>query len=210
MSTTTLNGAASNIVVNPAIINPNVKSENLLPKASEKKEEKKEVKATEKKQSSKQKKADTAKKTQVNTAVKTAPKRVNRAVSTQKDALKALRDANKETKTLSGVVKTIRTFWKDGYSEAFKFLNMTFNDIDVKKIMSMWSDSLKDETGVFMYKSRVAKFKMDKDGNKEYLLDKDGKRIYVTVLKQYNNNFSVLRLFDAMLTVKIEKGEIAL
>ena len=87
---------------------------------------------------------------------------------------------------------------------------MLFNDIDVKKIMSMWSDSLKDETGVFMYKSRVAKFKMDKDGNKEYLLDKDGKRIYVTVLKQYNNNFSVLRLFDAMLTAKIEKGEIAL
>ena len=122
MSTTTLNGAASNIVVNPAIINPNVKSENLLPKASEKKEEKKEVKATGKKQSSKQKKADTAKKTQVNTAVKTAPKRVNKAVSTQKDALKALRDANKETKTLSGVVKTIRTFWKDGYSEAFKFM----------------------------------------------------------------------------------------
>lgn len=209
MEATNLNSVASANII-PAIINPNVNIEN---KPTENKVvkgvKKKDTLLTTKEESKKQAKKETTAKIETKTKVKTAPK-ANTAILTQKDALKSLRDANKETKTLSGVIKTIRTFWNDGYKDAFKFLNMTFNDIDVKKIMALWSDSLKDENGVFMYKSKVAKFKMNKEGKKDYILNKEGKKIYETVLKQYNDNFSVIRIFDAMLTAKIEKGEVAL
>ena len=35
----------------------------------------------------------------------------NQSVNSKVSALKSIREANKETKSLSGVIKTIRSFW---------------------------------------------------------------------------------------------------
>ena len=39
---------------------------------------------------------------------------------------------------------------------------------------------------------------------------KDGKKVYEKVMKEYNQNFTVMRVFDALLQGKIERGELKL
>lgn len=145
---------------------------------------------------------------------KEAAKKVRKAksapIATKKDALKSLRDANKETKTISGVIKTVRSFWNNGYKEAFQFLGLEFKDIDYKIIVSLWAEALKDKDGVLLYKTKVARFTEDKETKAKTYEMKDGKKVYDTVLKPYNNNFTVLKMFDALLTGKIERKEIVL
>ena len=38
----------------------------------------------------------------------------------------------------------------------------------------------------------------------------DGKKVYEKVMKEYNQNFTVMRVFDALLQGKIERGELKL
>ena len=57
----------------------------------------------------------------------------NQSVNSKVSALKSIREANKETKSLSGVIKTIRSFWKDGYKDAFEgYLGLSFQEIELK------------------------------------------------------------------------------
>ena len=82
----------------------------------------------------------------------------NQSVNSKASALKNIREANKETKTLSGVIKTIRSFWKEGYDESFKFLGLTCKDIDFKVIVTLWAESYWNEKGDKMtYPVKVAK-----------------------------------------------------
>lgn len=131
----------------------------------------------------------------------------NQSVNSKVSALKSIREANKETKSLSGVIKTIRSFWKDGYKEAFEgYLGLSFQEIELKNIVLLWAESYWNEDKTKMlYPTKVAK----KDENNEYIL-KDGKKVYEKVMKEYNQNFTVMRVFDALLQGKIERGEMKL
>ena len=55
------------------------------------------------------------------------------------------------------------------------------------------------------YPVKVAK----KNEKGEFVL-KNGKRVYERVMKEYDNNFTVVKVFDAILQGKIERGEIKL
>lgn len=130
----------------------------------------------------------------------------NQSVNSKVSALKSIREANKETKSLSGVIKTIRAFWKDGYKEAFEYIGFSYQDIEFKNIVSLWADSYWNEDKTKMlYPTKVAK----KDENNEYIL-KDGKKVYEKVMREYKQNFTVMRVFDALLQGKIERGEMKL
>lgn len=53
------------------------------------------------------------------------------------NAIQSLRDANKEVKSLSGVIKVIQKFWSNGYREAFSYVGVTYKDLDYKVISAM-------------------------------------------------------------------------
>lgn len=206
MQTNVISNSANS--VNPLVINPSVNTE----KVSETKVEKTATKTKETKPKSAPKKETVAKTaTPKKTAPKTATKTAAGAIVQSKTAaLKSLREANKEVRTISGVIKVIRSFWNNGYKEAFKFLDMKFEDIEYKNIVSLWAKALKEEDGTLLYVSKVARVaKTEKDGTKVYEM-KDGKKVFDLVKKPYNNNFTVLKMFDALLTGKIERKEIVL
>lgn len=128
------------------------------------------------------------------------------SVNSKMSALKSIREANKETKSLSGVIKTIRAFWKDGYKEAFEYIGLTYQDIEFKNIVTLWAKSYWNEDNTKMlYPAKVAK----KDENGNFVLN-NGKKVYEKVMKEYNQNFTVMRVFDALLQGKIERGELKL
>lgn len=60
------------------------------------------------------------------------------------NAIASLREANKEVKSLSGVIKVIQKFWSNGYKEAFTYVGVTYKDLDFKVISEMCQ---KDEEG---------------------------------------------------------------
>lgn len=138
-------------------------------------------------------------------------------------ALQNLREAGKEVRSINGVIKIIRQFWNNGYKEAFAYLGLKYDDINFKTISDLWAKSLKieDKTEkgkmLFAYYGKETVYKADEKGN--FILDKDGKKIKELdasgkpktkkVLKECVN-FTVLRVFDAVLNGKIERKEITL
>lgn len=60
------------------------------------------------------------------------------------NAIQSLRDANKEVKSLSGVIKLLQKFWSNGYKEAFSYVGVTYKNLDFKVISAMCQ---KDEEG---------------------------------------------------------------
>lgn len=60
------------------------------------------------------------------------------------NAIQSLRDANKEVKSLSGVIKLLQKFWSNGYKDAFAYVGVTYKDLDFKLISEMCQ---KDEDG---------------------------------------------------------------
>lgn len=53
------------------------------------------------------------------------------------NAIQSLRDANKEVKSLSGVIKLLQKFWSNGYKEAFSYVGVTYKDLNFKVISEM-------------------------------------------------------------------------
>lgn len=83
--------------------------------------------------------------------------------------LQALRDANKECKTLSGACKIVAAFWSAGYKTAFEQFDVTFSTLkDVPSIISM---AQKDEDGNIYLTKQVRVL----DENKQPILNKDGR-----------------------------------
>lgn len=79
------------------------------------------------------------------------------------NAIQSLRDANKEVKSLSGVIKLLQKFWSNGYKDAFAFVGVTYKDLDFKVISAMCQ---KDEDSQIYLKSK--KHKTNKAGQKVY------------------------------------------
>lgn len=120
------------------------------------------------------------------------------------DARSRMRDANKESKTLSGALKMILSFWNEGYKDAFAAIGFANKDLTVPNIQKLWPDDLK-VNGVFAYKTKVAAFTKSETGEKVYQYDRDGKKVTETVLKEFNNSFTPLRIFDALYYAQYDK-----
>ena len=87
-----------------------------------------------------------------------------------------LRNADQESKTLSGTIKVIKTFWRSGYKEAFAGL-VSAADIMQVNVPVILEKCLKDAEGNACTHGRKA----EKNPDKSILLDSNGKRIYVDV-----------------------------
>ena len=87
-----------------------------------------------------------------------------------------LRNADQESKTLSGTIKVVKTFWKSGYKDAFAGL-VSAADIMQVNAPAILAKCLKDDKGQACTHSRRA----EKNPDKSFLLDSNGKRVYVDV-----------------------------
>ena len=87
-----------------------------------------------------------------------------------------LRNADQESKTLSGTIKVVKTFWKNGYKEAFAGL-ASADDVMSVNAPAILAKCLKDDKGQACTHSRKA----EKNQDGSLLLDSNGKRVYVDV-----------------------------
>ena len=87
-----------------------------------------------------------------------------------------LRNADQESKTLSGTIKVIKTFWRSGYKEAFAGL-VSAADVMSINAPAIIAKCLKDDNGQACTHARRA----DKNPDKSFAPDSNGKRIYVDV-----------------------------
>lgn len=92
------------------------------------------------------------------------------ATKKAKSAKANLRDANKEVKSLSGVIKIVATFWSKGYKEAFADFGIKFADLNLPTIKPMLQTN---EQGEIFVMRKVDK----KDEQGEAMKDEQGKRI---------------------------------
>lgn len=88
-----------------------------------------------------------------------------------KSAKQFLRDANKEMKSISGVLKIIKAGWSAGYKQAFAEYGIKYEMIEVPTILAMLQ---KNEQGEVFIMKKVAQ----KNEQGEFILNKDGKRVY--------------------------------
>ena len=87
-----------------------------------------------------------------------------------------LRNADQESKTLSGTIKVVKTFWKSGYKEAFSGL-VSAADVMAINAPAILAKCLKDDKGQAC--THTSKAEKNPDGS--LLLDSNGKRVYVDV-----------------------------
>ena len=90
--------------------------------------------------------------------------------------MSSLRNADQESKTLSGTIKVVKTFWKNGYKEAFSGL-VSSADVMSVNAPAILTKCLKDDKGQACTHSRKA----EKNPDGSLLLDSNGKRVYVDV-----------------------------
>ena len=101
---------------------------------------------------------------------------MTKQVKTQSVRMASLRNADQESKTLSGTIKVVKTFWTSGYKEAFSGL-VSAADIMGVNAPAILEKCLKDDKGQACTHSRKA----EKTPDGSLLLDSNGKRIYVDV-----------------------------
>ena len=87
-----------------------------------------------------------------------------------------LRNADQESRTLSGTIKVVKTFWKSGYKESFSGL-VSAADVMSVNAPAILAKCLKDDKGQACTHSRKA----EKNPDGSLLLDSNGKRVYVDV-----------------------------
>lgn len=118
------------------------------------------------------------------------------------NAVQALKDANKEVKSLSGVIKLLQKFWSNGYKEAFTFVGVTYKDLDFKVISAMCQ---KDSDGKIYLTCK--KQETTPNGEKVYhheLItkgDKKGQSKLVPTMIEYNKiitSWSATTLFKVL------------
>ena len=103
--------------------------------------------------------------------VKTQSESMSKSVRMQN-----LRNADQESKTLSGTIKVVKTFWTRGYNEAFSGL-VSAADVMTVNAPAILAKCLKDDKGQACTHSRRA----EKNPDGSLLLDSNGKRVYVDV-----------------------------
>lgn len=89
-----------------------------------------------------------------------------------KSAKQFLRDANKEMRSISGVLKIVKAGWSAGYKQAFAEYKITFEMLDVPTILAMCQ---KNEQGEVFITKRTAQ----KDEKGEFVLNKEIGRAHV-------------------------------
>lgn len=101
-------------------------------------------------------------------------------------AKSALRDANKETRTISGAIKIARNFWGAGYKQAFASFSLKFDDMNFETIKPLLQTNGEGEifvTRKVAKKDEEGNIVMKADGTKEYeFADKVVKAWSVNVL----------------------------
>lgn len=103
-------------------------------------------------------------------------KQVSNEIMSKSVRMANLRNADQESKTLSGAIKVVKAFWKNGYKEAFSGL-VSAADIMNVNVPSILEKCLKDDNGQACTHSRKA----EKNPDGSLLLDSNGKRVYVDV-----------------------------
>ena len=103
-------------------------------------------------------------------------KQVSNESTSKAIRMQNLRNADQESKTLSGTIKVVKTFWKNGYKEAFSGL-VSAADIMGVNAPAILAKCLKDDKGRACTHSRKA----EKNPDGSLLLDSNGKRVYVDV-----------------------------
>ena len=105
---------------------------------------------------------------------------MTKQVKTQSESksvrMASLRNADQESKTLSGTIKVVKTFWRNGYKEAFSGL-VSAADVMSINAPAILAKCLKDDKGQACTHARKA----EKNPDGSLLLDSNGKRIYVDV-----------------------------
>lgn len=87
---------------------------------------------------------------------------------TTKTNIKALQNANKESKTISGTITIIRALWSKGYKQAFGDFGISFADMEFTNIFAKCQ---KNDAGE-IYITKTRKVKNDAG---EIVLDAKGK-----------------------------------
>ena len=103
-------------------------------------------------------------------------KQVSNESVTKSVRMAYLRNADQESKTLSGTIKVVKTFWQNGYKDAFAGL-VSAADIMQVNAPAILAKCLKDDKGQACTHSRKA----ERNPDKSFLLDSNGKRVYVDV-----------------------------
>ena len=103
-------------------------------------------------------------------------KQVSNESVTKSVRMASLRNADQESKTLSGTIKVVKTFWRSGYKEAFAGL-VSAADVMSINAPAIIAKCLKDSDGNACTHSRKA----EKNPDGSLLLDSNGKRVYVDV-----------------------------
>lgn len=112
--------------------------------------------------------------------------------STRTIAVENLRSANKETKSISGTLKVIAEFWRDGYRLAFEdYLGITKKQLTIELIKTL-HESMYVSPGI------VGKYvKVARTLNGEFVTDAKGRKVYDKKLREVttwtpNTLFNVL------------------
>jgi hypothetical protein len=118
------------------------------------------------------------------------------------NAVNNLTNANKEVKTLSGVIKLLQKFWSNGYKEAFAYVGVSYKDLEYKVISAMCQ---KDEEGKIYLTCR--KQETTENGEKIYHPElitkgaKKGQSKLVPTMIEYNKvvtSWSATTLFKVL------------
>ena len=113
--------------------------------------------------------------------------------------------ANKETKSLSGVIKLVGRFWSFGYREAFAFVGVNkLSDLKIETITKDLHQSMYIDNQAARY---VKVAKKDEKGN-FIMTEKNGKqcKVYDTTLKVVTT-WTPRILFDVLLASKDAKEQ---
>ena len=103
-------------------------------------------------------------------------KKISNESASKAIRMQNLRNADQESKTLSGTIKVVKAFWKNGYKEAFSGL-VSASDVMSINAPAIIAKCLKDAEGNACTHARKA----EKNPDGSLLLDSNGKRVYVDV-----------------------------
>ena len=103
-------------------------------------------------------------------------KKISNEIVSKAIRMQNLRNADQESKTLSGTIKVVKAFWNSGYKEAFSGL-VSAADVMSVNAPAILAKCLKDSDGNACTHSRKA----EKNPDGSLLLDSNGKRVYVDV-----------------------------
>lgn len=129
-------------------------------------------------------------------------KTTNNKANERVNAIASLREANKEVKSLSGVIKLLQKFWTNGYKDAFSYIGVTYKELDFKVISNLCQ---KDNDGnIYLTCRRAVK---NEEGHKvtEQIEIKGGKNKgktkEVVMMEEYDKvitNWSATTLFKVL------------